>query len=165
MEPVDPGGVLGAILGAIADLNEPSPKHIDININAPAEHRPLGFAVPGNQIAVHPSQVTELSQIITDYGMPALNLSFDAEVAEWLAKTTAANIGNTMDMTLCGEVLTSPVIQTAIPGGTIQLTGGDSIDDIGLALPIIAGQYDCSGQPIAGYVAPEPGKRNGSRSD
>ena len=163
MEPVGPGNVLGAILGAIANLNEPSANYFDINRAAPAEHRPLGFAVPGDAITVHPSQITDIAQIETSYGTTALSLSFTPEIAAWIAKTTAANIGNPMDLTLCGEVLTAPVIQSAIPGGTLQITGGEDIGDIGLAIPVIAGQFDCAANPLSGAEPASGTKRTGSR--
>jgi SecD/SecF fusion protein len=45
------------------------------------------------------------------------------------AEITAANIGQRFAVVLDGEVLTAPVIQTAIPGGQGQITGEFTVEE------------------------------------
>jgi SecD/SecF fusion protein len=53
-----------------------------------------------------------------------VTFAFDREGGTAFAEITAANIGQRFAVVLDGEVLTAPVIQTAIPGGQGQITGG-----------------------------------------
>ena len=56
-------------------------------------------------------------------GRPMVTFAFDRQGGATFAKITAANIGQRFAVVLDGEVLTAPVIQTAIPGGQGQITG------------------------------------------
>jgi len=54
---------------------------------------------------------------------PQVLLQFDTEGAELFATITEANIGKEMAIFLDGELLSAPVIQTAIFGGEANITG------------------------------------------
>lgn len=56
-------------------------------------------------------------------GRPIVSFGFDRQGANTFADITAASIGQRFAVVLDGEVLTAPVIQTAIPGGQGQITG------------------------------------------
>jgi SecD/SecF fusion protein len=58
-----------------------------------------------------------------DTGRPMVTFTFDRQGAVAFAGITAANIGQRFAVVLDNEVLTAPVIQTAIPGGQGQITG------------------------------------------
>jgi preprotein translocase subunit SecD len=52
-----------------------------------------------------------------------VNLDFDSEGSEAWAEYTAANVGNSVAITLDGKVISAPRINGAIPGGSTQITG------------------------------------------
>ncbi len=58
-----------------------------------------------------------------DTGSPMVTFSLDRPGAITFAEVTAANIGKRFAVVLDGEVLTAPMIQSAIPGGQGQITG------------------------------------------
>ena len=57
-------------------------------------------------------------------GQPAIDFVLDPEGTRLFADYTAQNIGSSFAITVDGAVLTAPVIQNAIPGGDVQITGG-----------------------------------------
>lgn len=56
-------------------------------------------------------------------GSPVVVLHFNDEGTNLFADITAKNVGQQLAVFLDGEVITSPVIQEAIPGGTATITG------------------------------------------
>lgn len=56
-------------------------------------------------------------------GTPIVVLNFDEVGAKLFADITAKNVGRQLAIFLDGEVISSPVIQEAIPGGTATITG------------------------------------------
>lgn len=64
-----------------------------------------------------------------DTGRPMVTFAFDRQGSITFAGITADNIGQRFAVVLDGEVLTAPVIQTAIPGGQGQITGDFTIEE------------------------------------
>lgn len=64
-----------------------------------------------------------------DTGRPMITFAFDSEGGITFAGITAASIGQRFAVVLDGEVLTAPVIQTAIPGGQGQITGDFTVEE------------------------------------
>lgn len=64
-----------------------------------------------------------------DTGQPMVTFAFDGQGAIAFAEITATNIGQQFAVVLDGEVLTAPVIQTAIPGGQGQITGDFTLEE------------------------------------
>ncbi len=60
-------------------------------------------------------------------GRPAIDFRFDGQGARRFGETTAANIGKPFAIILDGKVISAPTIQSAITGGTGQITGNFSI--------------------------------------
>lgn len=56
-------------------------------------------------------------------GRPVVVLNFNDEGAKLFEKITRENVGRQLAIFLDGEVISSPVIQEAIPGGTATITG------------------------------------------
>jgi preprotein translocase subunit SecD len=52
-----------------------------------------------------------------------VSLEFDSEGSEAWAGYTSANVGNQVAITLDGRVISAPTINSAIPGGTTEITG------------------------------------------
>ena len=80
-----------------------------------------------------------------DTGRPMVTFGFDQAGGMTFAEITAANIGARFAIVLDGEVLTAPVIQTAIPGGNGQITGDFTIEEAQtLAVLITSGALPAS---------------------
>ena len=62
-------------------------------------------------------------------GRPAIDFRFDGQGTRRFGETTAANIGKPFAIILDGKVISAPTIQSAITGGTGQITGQFSIQE------------------------------------
>ncbi len=80
-------------------------------------------ALPGDRL-VHAASGFE-----PDTGRPMVTFAFDRPGAIVFAEITAANIGQRFAVVLDGKVLTAPVIQQAIPGGQVQITGDFTVEE------------------------------------
>lgn len=60
---------------------------------------------------------------------PIVNLSFDREGAELFEEITRDNIGKTIAIYLDGEIVSSPVVNTAITGGQAVIEGNFDIEE------------------------------------
>lgn len=62
-------------------------------------------------------------------GRPAVNFRFDPSGARAFGEYTAANIGRPFAIVLDGEVISAPVIQSHIPGGSGIITGQFTVEE------------------------------------
>ena len=62
-------------------------------------------------------------------GKPGISLTFTKEGGDKFAKITERNIGKQVYILLDGSVVTAPVVQEIITGGTAQITGTFTIDE------------------------------------
>ena len=62
-------------------------------------------------------------------GRPAVNFRFNPTGARKFGDYTAANIGNPFAIVLDNEVISAPVIQSHIPGGSGIITGSFTVED------------------------------------
>jgi len=62
-------------------------------------------------------------------GRPAVSFRFDASGARVFGAFTAANIGSPFAIVLDGEVISAPVIQSHIPGGSGIITGSFTVEE------------------------------------
>ncbi len=62
-------------------------------------------------------------------GRPAVNFRFNPSGARKFGNYTAENIGNPFAIVLDGEVISAPVIQSHIPGGSGIITGRFSVEE------------------------------------
>jgi preprotein translocase subunit SecD len=62
-------------------------------------------------------------------GQPAVNFRFDPTGARKFGNYTADNIGSPFAIVLDGEVISAPVIQSHIPGGSGIITGNFNVED------------------------------------
>ena len=61
-------------------------------------------------------------------GRPSVNFQFDTTGARIFGQYTADNIGSPFAIVLDDEVITAPTIQSAIPGGSGQITGQFTVE-------------------------------------
>lgn len=62
-------------------------------------------------------------------GMPYIQVEFNREGSDLLAELTQENVGRVMAIFLDGNVISAPVIQTEILGGTASITGQFTLEE------------------------------------
>jgi protein-export membrane protein SecD len=63
-------------------------------------------------------------------GAPQVGLNFTSEGTSLFASTTAGNIGNYIGIFLDGNLISAPVVQSAITGGQAQITGTFTLTEV-----------------------------------
>lgn len=74
-------------------------------------------------------QLTDAQASYDQNGRPAVSFRFDTAGARAFGEFTAAHIGSPFAIVLDGEVLSAPVIQSHIPGGSGIITGQFSVEE------------------------------------
>jgi preprotein translocase subunit SecD len=74
-------------------------------------------------------ELTNAQPAFDQNGLPAVEFRFDATGARAFGDYTAANIGKPFAIVLDSEVISAPVIQSAIPGGTGIITGSFTVEE------------------------------------
>jgi preprotein translocase subunit SecD len=74
-------------------------------------------------------QLVDAQPSFDQNGRPAVNFRFNPQGGAAFGRYTAANIGNPFAIVLDGEVISAPVIQSHIPGGTGIITGNFTVEE------------------------------------
>ncbi len=98
------------------------------------------FYVVDDTPVVSGEDLTDAQPAFDQNNRPAVNFRFNAGGARVFGDYTAANIGQPFAIVLDDEVISAPVIQSHIPGGSGIITGSFSVEDsIELAVLLRAG--------------------------
>ncbi|MET3900092.1 preprotein translocase subunit SecD [Devosia sp. UYZn731] len=74
-------------------------------------------------------------------GQPTVVVELEADAQRTFAKLTARHVGETLDLLIDGTVVSSPVIQTVIPGPSVVISGDFTASEVvALARRISSGQ-------------------------
>ena len=93
----------------------------------------------GNQI-MEGSMIKNAQAAQDENGQPCVAFELNDEGAKLFAEATAANIGKTLSITLDGEVISAPTVNSVIAGGKGQITGTFTADEAkSLATLILSG--------------------------
>ncbi|KQM76759.1 preprotein translocase subunit SecD [Sphingomonas sp. Leaf22] len=140
---------LKALLGKTARLEF---KLVDVTADpaavargqAPAGSQILPYPAQGTPIAVKRSaiisgdQLTDARQTYDENQQPAVSFNFNSEGGRRFARVTQENIGKPFAIIVDNQVISAPNIQTAIMGGSGQITGGgftvDTANQLAIAL-------------------------------
>ena len=77
---------------------------------------------------------------VDENGLPCVAFELNDEGAKRFAEATAANIGKTISITLDGETISAPTVNSVIAGGKGQITGNFTADEAkNLATLILSG--------------------------
>ncbi|MCF6304663.1 MAG: protein translocase subunit SecD [Rhodobacteraceae bacterium] len=99
-----------------------------------------GYYVLERSPVVGGEQLVDAQPSFDQNGRPAVSFRFNPTGARLFGAYTAANIGNPFAIVLDGEVISAPVIQAHIPGGSGIITGNFGIEEsTNLAILLRAG--------------------------
>ena len=135
---------------------------------APAGSQVLPMAEGGAPIAVKRrvlvdgDQLTSAKQGFDENGRPAIEFKFNVAGAKRFAKVTQQNIGKPFAIILDDKVLSAPVIQSPILGGSGQITGNFTVESANeLAVSLNSGKLPVKLNPIEERtVGPDLGKES-----
>ena len=133
---------------------------------APAGSQVLPMAEGGGAIAVKRrvlvdgDQLTSAKQGFDENGRPAIEFKFNVAGARRFARVTQQNIGKPFAIILDDKVLSAPVIQSPILGGSGQITGSFTVESANeLAVSLNSGKLPVKLNPIEERtVGPDLGK-------
>ncbi len=92
------------------------------------------------KVEVGGERLVDARSTLDQYSRPAITFRFDTAGAKRFGRTTRLNVGRPFAIVLDGEVITAPVIQEPILGGSGQITGSFSVTETEeLALLLRAG--------------------------
>lgn len=114
------------VRGRTADQNaDPGAR----NVLLPAADEPGMFYIIEQTPVVSGEDLVDAQPAFDQNGRPAVNFRFNPSGARKFGDYTAANIGQPFAIVLDDEVISAPVIQSAIPGGSGIITGSFTIEE------------------------------------
>ncbi len=129
------------------------------------DERPLRLAVEDRLIDIASVDILRAELSETFYGDMAIHIVLAEEPAAWLATSTGLFIGMPMDLVICGELVSSPTIESPILGGSVQITGVSFENEwLERSVSILSGEATCSGAPVSTSVDTAPGTSSRSPS-
>ena len=99
------------------------------NVLLPAADEPGMFYIIEQTPVVSGEDLVDAQPAFDQNGRPAVNFRFNPSGARKFGDYTAANIGQPFAIVLDDEVISAPVIQSAIPGGSGIITGNFSVEE------------------------------------
>jgi len=104
---------------------EPGPR----NMIVPSIDEPGVYYIVEETPVVSGEELVDAQPSFDQNGQPAVSFRFDTTGARKFGDYTAANIGAPFAIVLDSEVISAPVIQSHIPGGSGIITGSFSVED------------------------------------
>jgi len=98
------------------------------NVIYPSLDEPGQFYILKRQPVVSGDQLTDAQPDFDQNGLPAVSFRFNPSGARKFGDYTAENIGSPFAIALDGEVISAPVIQDHIPGGSGIITGRFTVE-------------------------------------
>ncbi|MBN8294165.1 protein translocase subunit SecD [Rhodobacter sp. NTK016B] len=129
---------LKALIGTTARLTFHPVVGTASNADAASDPRQLVYPdmdTPGLYYILEPTpvvngeQLTDAQPTFDQNGRPAVSFRFNPAGARAFGLYTAENIGSPFAIVLDGEVVSAPVIQSAIPGGSGIITGRFTVEE------------------------------------
>ncbi len=135
-------------IGSAAELKALIGTTAQLNFHSVVSRTADGTTPPGPRNAIFPSldepgefYIVELTPVVTgdelvdaqpafdQNGRPAVNFRFNPTGARQFGDYTAANIGKPFAIVLDSQVISAPVIQSHIPGGSGIITGSFTVEE------------------------------------
>ena len=99
------------------------------NVILPSVDVPGQFHIVDRSSVVSGDELTDAQPDFDQNGRPAVSFRFNPSGARKFGDYTAANVGSPFAIVLDGEVISAPVIQDHIPGGSGIITGRFTIEE------------------------------------
>lgn len=99
------------------------------NLLLPSMDEPNTYYIVEESPVVTGEELTDAQPAFDQNGRPAVNFRFNPSGARKFGDYTAANIGQPFAIVLDNQVISAPVIQGHIPGGSGIITGSFTIED------------------------------------
>jgi preprotein translocase subunit SecD len=98
---------------------------------APAMAGPaLVFSFTFEKIEFGPGDILDAAAVLDERGKePVVNFRMTQAKAAEFGKLTSRYVGNPMDILVCGELISSPVIREPIRAGSGQISGGFKMEE------------------------------------
>ena len=117
--------------------NVSDPNEILRIIGTPAQ---LNFVDEAGTVLMEGSMIKNAAASQDENGLPCVAFELNEEGAKVFAEATAANLHKTISITLDGEVISAPTVNSVIAGGQGQITGDFTADEAkNLATLILSG--------------------------
>ncbi len=117
--------------------NVSDPNEILRIIGTPAQ---LDFVDENGTVLMEGSMIKNAAASQDENGLPCVAFELNEEGAKLFAEATAANLNKTISITLDGEVISAPTVNSVIAGGQGQITGNFTADEAkNLATLILSG--------------------------
>ncbi len=117
--------------------NVSDPNEILRIIGTPAQ---LYFVDESGETILEGAMIKNAQAAQDENGQPCVAFELNDEGAKLFAEATAANIGKTISITLDGETISAPTVNSVIAGGQGQITGNFTADEAkNLATLILSG--------------------------
>jgi preprotein translocase subunit SecD len=99
------------------------------NMIVPAMDQPGLYYVLERTPVVTGEELVDAQPAFDQNGRPSVTFRFNPQGARAFGEYTAANVGAPFAIVLDNEVISAPVIQSAIPGGSGQITGNFTVEE------------------------------------
>jgi preprotein translocase subunit SecD len=99
---------------------------------------PRIFSIGGEPFAQ--SEVADARALPQVDGLPVVMITFEEAAAKRFLDLTRRNIGKQITVVVNGKVISSPVIQTEVAGGVVELSGLQSFEDAIAMAKLISGK-------------------------
>lgn len=114
------------VVGRAATADAPAPARASV---LPSMDEEGVFYIIEDTPVVTGEELVDAQPAFDQNGRPAVNFRFDATGARKFGDYTAANIGAPFAIVLDEEVISAPVIQSHIPGGSGIITGNFTVEE------------------------------------
>jgi len=99
------------------------------NVLYPSVDQPGTYYILDRAAVVTGEDLTDSQPSFDQNGRPAVSFNFDPQGARAFGEYTAGHIGEPFAIVLDQEVISAPVIQSAIPGGSGIITGSFTVEE------------------------------------
>lgn len=105
----------------------------------------IELRVEGDALSLAPAQVLSVQpDVNAQTGAPQIGLTLTREAAEAFGRITSLHVGDRMDLSVCGDILMTPVIREPILGGQIVISGDFTVEETETYAGMIAGVIPCT---------------------
>lgn len=104
----------------------------------------LRITSPSDVRDVPPGDIVAASAIFDDVtGQYMISLTFGAELSAWFATETGEHVGEIIEIIVCNEVVTAPIVREVIANGAVVISGNLTKPEAETQVARIRGEFHC----------------------